>query len=135
MPEDCQQKENIIRIDRTLERVVAALEKVADQGARITHLEENVEHYFRDMENLYGRVRDTELTLAANSPAIRENQATQIEILSKKLDKVLNIVRIVTSKPFMYGFTAIILMIVSGTVLDVMYHFETLKKIWGVFHG
>ena len=134
MPEECQQKESIMRIDRTLERVVAALEKVADQGARLDSLEDKGEHYYRDLESLFSRVRDVELTLASNSPAVRQQQAEQIDSLNKKLDKVLNFMRITTSKPALYAYGAMVFMVLTGTVLDLLYHFDTIKAIWQATH-
>lgn len=142
LPDPCQQqttiqdiKHSLDRNERTLDRLVLALERVAEQNSRIEHLEEHTERNFVDMEQLFSRVRDIELNLASQSPATRQHQAEQIDVLNKKLDKVLNFIRIVTSKPAMYIMGALVAMVVTGTVFDLLYHFDAIKTIWAVTHG
>lgn len=152
--EECMQEDNIANINDTLKqmmklqaeerlerresekRLIAALEKVADQGARIDHLETHTERNVNDMENLFNRVRDVELTLASNSPATRKAQedaiyklTRQMTTFTESLEKVHTFIKSITSKRAKYCYAALIIMIAVGTIMDVLYHMETLKKM------
>lgn len=140
MPEPCEQRETISNINRTLERmeqgqrdIVELLKITSNLTPRIQHLEETYERDYMDRHEMGNRLRDVEMTVAESGPAVREhlNEAIvelreAIELFGKKVDKINRAFRLITSKPALVVIGSIVLMIVSGTVLDLMYHRDTL---------
>lgn len=101
------------RMERTQDRLVAALERVADQGARIDNLESDADRNFRDLETLYSRIRDVEL----------------VQVSRNKL------VEIATSKYIIAGIIAMAIMTLTGTICDLLYHQGTTNAIINVLRG
>ena len=54
---DCPQGPTIDKMARVLDRVVVALETIAEHGARVTGLEKQVEKNDHDLREVFGRVR------------------------------------------------------------------------------
>ena len=144
MPDhDCTKSDKIDNIAHTLERmeesqkdIVTLLQKVASQDTRLDHLEEHAENAYKDMNELFNRVRDVELNQAANGPAVRERLdgtitgiVQKLDLINNRLDKLLTFHKIATSKIALYLYAAIVIMIASGTFLDFMYHKDTLTAI------
>lgn len=157
MTTPCAQEATINNIGKTLERMmdmqveergerresearlIAALEKVADQGARIEHLENRAGEHYVDMDSLFSRVRDVELTLSSNSPAVRQGLHDNIEqvkktqeMFLKKLDRISQFVVLLTHRRMMWIYGGVVFMVVSGTILDVVYHLEAFKTVGAI---
>jgi len=122
-------------------RMIATLEKVADQGARIDHIEDTQERSINDMEKFYERVRDLELNQAANGSNFRERVDESFRKVNEsflsielKLKKLNTILAVTTSKYVLVGIGFLILMIVGGFALDVIYHYDTIKKAFSFIH-
>ena len=131
----CEQEDNIIHISRTLERmeksqdkVVELLEKVSNQEPRILHLEEHSERFYEQIEKMSERLHDIELDFAS-SPSARTEMNNVVNNINKKLERLFSYVTTLTSKPAQAVYVTILVMLLTGTILDVTYHFETLKAI------
>lgn len=156
----CEQEPTIKHINHTLERIDGALEedrkdrkeseqrlmtvleKLANQGARIDHLEATVEDNHKDINVLYERVRDIELVEASNGPATRQRFETTLETLATKmdhvvvrLDKLLNFYRLTTGKYAMWLYGIVGGMILFGFASDLYNHFEWAKAVWHFWRG
>lgn len=131
----CQQADNIRNINTTLDRLVALLEKVADQGARVDHLELHSIDHQKHVENLFGRVRQVELTIAAHNPEKMDALNAQLEAVCKRLDKITSFYRVITHKRAIAVYTIILAMIVFGFVSDVWNHWEWVKTVWLFWRG
>jgi seryl-tRNA synthetase len=133
----CVQETAINHISRTLDRmeknnekIVQLLETVAAQTARLEHLEEYSERASTEINTLFDRVRDIELNAAATGPAVRENFTTAINALSRKIDKLNTFFRYTTHKYALIAYGVVFLLIVSGTIIDFMYHYDAVKAIF-----
>ena len=120
----------VVRMEAGQERQLVLLEKVADQGARVEHLEERVSDLHTDLNSVYSRVREVELTLKSSSPSIGESLNKSLESLSTKLDRITRFIGVITSKYALWVYGSLIFLIMSGTVLDVVYHFNTIGTIY-----
>lgn len=141
-PDFCAQADNIVNIGKTLERmergqdsIVRLLETVSSQNARLDHLEEHSERVYGEVNEIFTRLRDVEVNAASSGPTVRQQFHETIDSLSRQLDKLDHFFRLTTSKAALIVYGVIAAMIVSGTLLDVMYHFETLKAIFNAIHG
>ena len=120
----------VVRMEAGQERQLVLLEKVADQGARVGHLEERVTDLHADINSVYSRVRDVELTLKSSSPAIGESLNSSISSINANLDRISRFVSLVSSKCALWLYGSLIFMIVAGTALDVMSRFEAIKALY-----
>lgn len=116
MPEHvvCEQQDNISHIHRTLDRMeetqrqlVDVLKEVAAQTVRVDNLEDKTDQHFHDMNSLFDRVRI-------------------LEIKDGKIDTIINIF---SNKYFVTAIAGLTAMIIVGAILDLVYHYETVKKI------
>lgn len=142
--EDCAQEANIVNISRTLERmergqerVVELLEKVANQDARIDHLEDTAEIVYRDVNSIFDRVRDLELVQASNGPETRlklnevmEEVSRKMEDINNRIEKILRFYRVVTGKNAKYFYTVILGLVLTGFVSDIANHYDWMKETY-----
>lgn len=141
--EPCTQENNIININTTLERMwttqerlVVALERVADQGARVDNLEKLTDQRHKDLQILYERVRDAELVIASDSPQERqkltsgiERMEDRLELLCRRLDRINKFMSLATHKYAVAIYLSILAMIASGTLIDMICHRDVVEKI------
>lgn len=114
MPEhDCTKADKIDNIAHTLERmeesqksIVELLQKVANQDARLDHLEEHAENSYRDINEVFGRTR-------------------LLEIQNGKIDTLITIA---SNKYFVTVTIGLVIMTAIGSVLDIIFHYDTFKK-------
>lgn len=150
MTTPCEQADNINNINQTLRqlvemqveeraerresenRLITALEKVADQGARVDHLEDSQVRYFTDMENLFGRVRDVELNQASNGSNFRERVDTELKSLELKMKRLNTLLAVLSNKWVLAALASLAGMTIVGAALDFLFHYDMLKKILGV---
>ena len=115
MAQPCEQENNITHIQRTLDRMeetqrqlVDVLQQVANHTVRVDNLEDKSEQTHHDMNVLYDRVR-------------------MLELDGSKLTTLLNIA---SNKYFVAGIISLGSMTLIGAGLDLMYHYETVRKIF-----
>lgn len=149
MPIPCEQFDNITNIVKTLdrmekgqERVVSLLEKVASQDVRLDSLETHSERNYAEMEQLFNRMREAEMNIAASGPTVRQQFHDAMDItglkigkLDTKLDKLNRFFYITTGRPALMVYISVITMILVGTACDLLYHFETIKMFYQALHG
>lgn len=123
----------VVRMEAGQERQLVLLEKVADQGARVEHLEERVSDLRTDIHAVYGQVRDIELTLKSSNPEIGPTLNNSFEVLSKKIDRLSRFVSLISNKYAVWTYMALMAMTVAGTVLDVVSRFEAIKALYLFF--
>lgn len=146
MTDPCSQRDKIDAIAHTLERMevgqerlVALLEKVANQDARIEHVEEHAENAYRDMNEIFNRLRECELNLAANghdriNGAIEE-LTRKVEIMNTRLEKIVSKYNIITSKPALYFYSSIVVAVIISMMSNFANHYDWLKSIWKFWKG
>lgn len=156
MSNPCEQEPVIQNISKTLERMektqdrlVELLEKVAKQDARLDHLEEHAERNYNELDGLYTRMREVELNQAAYGPAARdkfyelvtemntkiEDVNTRIELFNSKLSTVTRFYRFTTQKYALYVYGVILGMIGIDFLSNVVNHGEWLKSVWKFLRG
>lgn len=160
MATPCEQANNIENINKVLVRMEEAtledrrerresekqmmelLQKVADQSARINHLEQQGEHRAHESEILFERMREAELTLASNSPAFRQQtrdklneMEDRIGVLLKRMDKVCRIIGFMSHKYMVAVYACFIVFVLAGTLTDFLCHFDTITKIFKFIMG
>ena len=123
----------VVRMEAGQERQLILLEKVADQGARVEHLEGRVTDIHIDVNSMYSRVRDIELTLKSSNPEVGPSLNHSLETLNKKLDRISGFVGFISNKYALWTYAALITMTIAGTVLDVVSRFEALKSLYIFF--
>lgn len=149
------------RMDRAMEQdrldrkeyekqMTEILQKLTDNTTRIAHIEEHIEFSMQDNKQINERLRDLELEYAhADGPAARQRLSTtiqeavdrmegvgeKVDRVSKKLDKLDRFYNITTHKYALMVYAAVLGMIVSGTLLDFVYHKETIMGIYHFFKG
>jgi len=149
MTAPCEQESSIKNITSTLDRMekgfdrlVELLQSVAQQGARLAHLEQEQIKTDDELNILYGRVRQIELKEAAGEPttrleilqAVTEVNA-KVDAMSENLKAFDRIYKITTHKYAFWAYGIILGVIVLGFVNDVYYHESTLMKAWEWYHG
>lgn len=95
------------RLERGQEKVVELLEKVASQDARIEHLEKQDEKSWEQFDELFTRMRQIEAAWI----------------------KVSQFMALVTSRAALLVFFGLLGLVGTGTALDLMCHFDTVKAI------
>lgn len=142
MSTPCEQKQSIENISKTLDRMersqeklVELLEKVSNQDARINHLEEHAERAYTEVNELFTRMREAEMNVASSGPSVRQQFHDTVDLVNEKLDKLMRVFEVTTSRPAVMVYGAIIVMIVAGTFLDFMYHFDMLKAMYHFIKG
>ena len=108
---DNYNRERLDRMERVQERLVVTLEKVAEQSVRINSLENDNEHRTQDISAIYDRVR-------------------KVELSQEHLDIFL---AIVTNKAVSAAVIALLVMVLTGTVLDMVCHNNPLTEIRRIF--
>ena len=111
---ECTQEDNIAHILRSLSRqeetlrdFVRVLQDVANHNARVDNLETRSTQHFNDLDGLFNRVR-------------------ALEIESAKANTLFNVV---SNKYVVMGIVGLAVIDVVGFVLDVTYHYETIKML------
>lgn len=95
------------RLERGQEKVVELLEKVANQDARIDHLEKQTETHIDMFDQLFTRMREIEAAWI----------------------KVNQFMSIITSRAVVIFFMGLLCLVGVGTALDLIYHLDTMKAI------
>lgn len=149
----CEQKDVINNINKTLSRVedfqvriVGALEKLAEQGARVEHLENNSHKWEEEHDDIFNRLRIIETQLAINVPKAKlelndaidtldKKMEETIELLDKKIDVAVRFLELLTSRPAVWGVGMLAGLTLIGTLCDLAYHFETIKGIITFIRG
>ena len=134
---DCAQTGTITSIQQTLEqlarlqiedrqerrdaetRIITALEKVADQGARIVNLELNHTAYKHDVDLLYGLHRDLELEVKQENP---------------KITSLYTFYQLTINKYMLAFFGILVVLILIGTINDIIYHFKLFDSITNIYY-
>ena len=129
-------------MEKSQERVIELLERVANQDARIEHLEEHKDKCVENAEILFERVRDLELNEASSGPMHRENVRTTLgnisdtlEKFEKKVDKLNRFFYVSTHRYALMVYAIVLAMIVGGTVFDFIYHWDSIKAAWLFWNG
>jgi len=112
--------ETLKRVDRTQDRLVVTLERVAEQGARIDNLEAVKDYHTEQIDELYVRMRKSE--------TVSEKLDNKIVNTNSKLDILFN-------KYTLGFFISIIFLVCLGTVLDCIYHSVAIKAIINFVRG
>ena len=136
------------RMERSQERLIELLEKVATQDARIDTLEEYKDKCNDNADILFERVRDLELN-QATAPQFRQstldsiinvtNKVTELsnklEPMIGKIDKLNRFFYITTHRYALWVYGIFFTLVIVGSLMDVVYHSETLKAIWFFWKG
>lgn len=131
----CAQEKNIEalalsmqRMERGQERVIELLEKVANQDARITHLEHEQEETKGNFNEVFERVRGLELSVATTGPDGIRGMISKVEAAARLVD-------ICTSRPAIVAGTTMLALIVSGAIMDIIEHGEKFAAMWKLITG
>ena len=123
------------RMEKAQERVVELLTHVANQDVRINHLETTTQRYYEHFDELFERMRKIELTIASGETELMQKYHDIFDLINIKLDRLSRFVGLITSRPAMIMYTALVVLIGSGTIMDFMYHYETFRAIAGFLRG
>ena len=146
MSTPCTQEQNIEHILHAIERMetnqdrlVNLLEKVANQDARIVHVEDHAENTYKDLNEVFGRLRECELNLAANGHdrinSTLEELTSKIETMNTRLEKVSIKYNMFTCKYAIYFYVGLVGAVFLGFLSDLWNHFEWIKEIWRFWKG
>lgn len=131
--------DTLMGMKQTQERLVTLLETVATQDARLDHLEDHQEKSFQDVQNLYGRMRDIELTVASGGLSrLRESVdelADKVDVALGRISKVNTFLKWVTHKYAMAVYLILIAMITMSFLSDLIYHREFVQGVWKFWKG
>jgi uncharacterized coiled-coil protein SlyX len=131
--------ETLADMKHTQDRLVSLLEKVATQDARLDHLEDHQEKMFQDVQNLYGRMRDAELVIAAGGLSkLRESVDDLSEKVTSALTKIgkLNTFLKWTTHRYAMVFYAVILAMIFISFLNTASdHWDMFKSVWFFWKG
>ena len=141
MSDPCNQEQNIAhilhaleRMETNQERLVTLMEKVANQDARIIHVEEHAENAYKDMNEIFTRLRECELNQAANGHdrlnETLEELGRKVDSLATRFEKILSFHKIATSKPALYAYAIMLGMLLFGFSSDLWNHWEWVKLVW-----
>lgn len=136
------------RMERSQEKLIELLETVSSQDARIGHLEEHTKKCIEHADILFERVRDLELN-QATAPQFRQSTIdsivkisdsvdkldTTIEIFTRKVDKLNRFFYIATHKYAIIIYVFFMILVLSGTILDLLNHNDTIKSLWLIYKG
>lgn len=113
----CEQADNIRNISEhlldikdSLKEQTAIIRSVADQNARISALEKSDDHNQGNFTEIYNRMRVTD----------------------RKVDRAQTFIGVITGKTALAVISALLFMIIAGSVCDVTYHWQMMKTIFGV---
>ena len=149
MPQPCEQEatiqvmsQTLVRMEKAQEHIVDLLTQVANQSARIENLEDHKDTCVKSTDILFERVRDLELNTAAAGPMHREHVREtldgfegKLDALGKKLDKLNRFFFFTTHKYACIGYAVILGLIITGTIMDVIYHWTTIDAAWHFWKG
>jgi len=131
----CNQESNIEQISKSLdrmeksqERVIELLEKVANQDARIDNLEEHKDICNHNADIIFERVRNLEITQAGLDIA-------SIKSFKESLDKLTNFFQLTTSKYAIWLYLTILSIIIFGFTMDIIYHVDKLLLVLNYLKG
>lgn len=120
-------------------KLMEALEKVADQNARIDAQQNDIQHLHRDHENLFDRVRGIEAAIGEKGATMKlEIEHVVDKTFEEKCQKLLTIATVLTSRPGLAVIGGLLTLVVMNAVMSVMFHFEgvaqffrIVKQAWG----
>lgn len=115
------------RMEKSQERVIELLEKVASQDARIDNLEEHKDICAKNAETLFERMRAIELSHVESSLSING-----MAELKDNIDKIMNFFRITTHKYAIWTYVVLVAMLCVGFALDIIYHSKALLAVLGI---
>ena len=125
----------LARMERGQEKVVELLTQVANQDVRINHLETFSERTYTEINELFTRMREAEMNIAASGPTVRQQFHEAMDVVNAKLDTLERYVKIMSSKPALFVMALITFCIAAGTILDIIYHYEAFKAIYHFIRG
>lgn len=139
----------LTRMEKTQDRLVELLEKVAKQDARLDHLEDHSEKAYNDISVAFDRLRDIELNQAAYGPAARdkfyelvtemntkmEDVNSRIEMFNSKLSTATRFYKSLTHKYALYFYGFLLALIAINTASNIFNHGDWLKSIWIFYRG
>lgn len=145
----CEQEQNIVHISKTLdrmersqERVVELLEKVAAQDERINTLEDHCEIRRKNEDIIFERIRLLELQQASARPVNEESVRVAfdklddtIDSLEEKLNGLNRFFKVTTHKWALVFYGSTFAAIIAGTIMDIIYHMEFIKKVYDLIRG
>lgn len=135
-------------MERSQEKLIELLETVSSQDARLDNLEEHTKRCSEQADILFERVRDLELN-QATAPQFRQSTVDSIvkisdsvdkldntiEVFTKKVDKLNRFFHYATHKYALIVYAFFIVLVLSGTILDLLNHNETIKSLWLIYKG
>lgn len=131
--------ETLADMKHTQDRLVSLLEKVATQDARLDHLEDHQEKTFNDVQNLYGRMRDAELVIAAGGLSkLRESVddlGEKVTCALAKIGKLNTFLKWTTHKYALVGYTLLIVMVILSFINTATDHWDMFKGAWFFWKG
>lgn len=131
--------DTLMGMKQTQERLVLLLETVATQDARLDHLEDHQEKTFQDVQNLYGRMRDVELVVAAGGLSkLRESVddlSEKVTATLARISRVNTFLKWVTHKYAIIVYLVLIGMITMSFLSDIIYHKEFVQGVWKFWKG
>ena len=134
--------QTLARMEKTQEHIIDLLKAVANQSARIEALEDHKDQCLKNADILFERVRDLELDGASNGPTQRAALRTtldeledKINKLDKKLDRMARIITLLTHRYFLVGVCCILALVLVGAIMDIIYHWDTIKAAWLFWKG
>jgi DNA repair exonuclease SbcCD ATPase subunit len=149
MTTPCTQENSIAHITKTLDRmeksqedIVDLLKIVSNQTPRLEHLEEHSERTYTELNEVFTRLREIEMTVAQSGPTVRQqfheaidSVGVKIDLINKGLDKINTLIRVSTSKWALYAYGVLLLCILTGTALDFTFHRDTFLTVYHFIKG
>lgn len=134
---ECAQAETITDIKETLKTVAQAVNRIAVQDERMLAFDrKNVEQDI-DINGLYDRMRTVESVLGVNGDGIRMKVVDAFVPFKTQIDRLENLLNIITSRTFAVIIISISGMVIVGGICDLAYHSDLLSilfswvvKIW-----
>lgn len=139
-----QMADTLHRMETTQKDLVSTMTKVAEQSANIQHNTENITILKKDVDSLFGRVREMEVVMGKNGEglkmALREIAEEETEHHTADLQRRIQLVEstnktverllILFGNPYFKAVVIIlVVMVIVGTTCDVVYHYPLFKKV------
>lgn len=131
-PMECAQANVIIEIRQTLAEVSKAMGMVAAQDERLKAHEEKNREQDKSLQILYERVRSHDLVLGQEGAGIRIKVIDALEPFEVQIKRLERILDLICNKYFVVFCSAIALMVLSGTLCDLVYHNEFVTRLWKI---
>ena len=113
--------DTLMEMKGTQDELVELLKTVAVQNARLDHLEDHSEKIFQDVQNLYNRMRDVELTVASGGISrLRDSVdalAEKVESALSRIGKLNTFLRWTTSRYAQIAYGALLVMLIISVLV------------------